>query len=132
MEKIRNITLIFCLIVGCISPAHGDSETYMAAQQAQKKFGTKVFDQQQFKKGDRKLRGEMAADLVLKKIFAGKPLKAVAELLGPPDGYFENKGIPAYIISQDVTNKDLWQLIFLPDKDWKKVDEVRIHKNCCD
>lgn len=99
---------------------------------AQKQFGTKTFDKLKFKNGDRKLKGEMAADLISKKSFIGKPLKSVTELLGPSDGYFENKAIPAYLISPDLAKKDTWQIIFLPDKDWKNVDEVKIHKNCCD
>ena len=133
MEKIKNLTLISCLILGFAGLARGQyGETYMTAEQAQKKFGTKPFDPDKFKKGDSKLKGEMAADLILKKTFIGKRLKAVRELLGPPDGYFENKGVLAYIISPEVSKKDIWQIIFLPDKDWKRVDEVKIHKNCCD
>jgi hypothetical protein len=130
MEKIKKLILILCLFVGFMYEGRSQAETYMTAQEAQKKFGAKPFDQQQFKKGDQKLRSEMTADLVLKKSFIGKPLKNVKELLGTPDGYFENKAIPAYLIS--TKEKDIWQVIFIPDRDWKKVDEVKIHKNCCD
>ena len=130
MEKVRNLATLLYITFGLnFAFAH---ETYMAPNQAQKKFGAKPFSQEQFKKGDRKLRGEMAADLIFKKTFVGKPIKSVLDMLGSPDGYFENKGIPAYIISPNITKKDIWQIVFLPDEDWKKVDEVKIHKNCCD
>lgn len=130
MEKIKNLILISCLLLGCAGLARDQySETYITAEQAQKKFGTKPFNAELFKRGDTKLRGEMAADLVLKKAFVGRPLKDVRKELGDPDGYFENKGVPAYLIS--TKEKDVWQIIFLPDKDWKNVDEVKIHKNCC-
>jgi hypothetical protein len=136
MEKIKNLTLAACTLLGLYSASgmalDSYGETYMTAQQAQKKFGSEPFSAEKFKNGDRKVRGQMAADLVLKKSFVGRPLKSVAQLLGTPDGYFENKGVPAYIISPDIDKKDVWQLVFLPDKDWKKVDEVKIHKNCCD
>ncbi len=134
MEKLKRITIWPACLVGIfiagLSMAQ-PGETYMTVAQAQKKFGKTAFDAAKFKAGDRKTKGEMAADLVLKKTFVGKPLKSVTELLGSPDGYFENDAVPAYVISADVTRKDTWQIIFLPDKDWKKVDEVKIHKNCC-
>lgn len=134
MEKLKRVCLLLscliCIFIALLSMAQ-PGETYMTAAQAQKKFGKSTFDAAKFKAGDRKTKGGMAADLVLKKTFVGKSLKSVTELLGSPDGYFENDGIPAYVISADVTKKDIWQIIFLPDKDWKKVDEVKIHKNCC-
>ncbi len=104
----------------------------MSIEQARKKFGSQPLEPEKFKKGDRKTRGEMAADLVQKRSLIGKPLKSIQQLLGAPDGYFENKGIPAYIISPETNKRDTWQLVFFPDKDWKMVDEVKIHKNCCD
>jgi hypothetical protein len=130
MEKVKKIISALFLLIIITNAGRSQAETYMTTQEAQKKFGAKPFDQQQFKKGDQKLRGEMTADLVLKKAFIGMPLKSVRELLGAPDGYFENKAIPAYLIS--TKEKDIWQVIFLPDTDWKKVDDVKIHKNCCD
>ena len=136
MEKIKSrlIALAFlfvcALTVTCIA-ADSFHETYMTTEQAKKKFGSQLFVAEKFKAGDRKLRGKMAADLVSKKSLVGKPLASIRETLGTPDGYFENDSIPAYIISPDVTKRDTWQLILLPDKDWKKVDEVKIHKNCC-
>jgi hypothetical protein len=135
MEKIK-VLLIIGLFISISSAMNvsiaNAKETYMSAEQAKNKFGEKTFSPDKFKAADRKLRGEMAADLILKKIFIGKPLKSAIELLGPPDGYFENDGIPAYLISSDLNKKDTWQLIFLPDKDWKKIDEIKIHKNCCE
>ena len=127
MEKLK-VLLFVCVFLTTAQLLA--AETYMSADQAKIKFGSRIFDAQKFKLADKKTRGQMAADLVQKKFFVGKPLQMVRDLLGQPDGYFENKGIPAYLISEQ-TSGDVWQLIFLPDKDWKKVDEVKINKNCC-
>ena len=101
----------------------------MSAKEAQKKFGKKEFSKASFKSGAPNVRGEMTADLILKKHFVGKPLTVVTQELGAPDGYYENDQIPAYIISKK--EKDIWQVVFLPDSEWKNVAEVLIHKNCC-
>ncbi len=113
--------------------AHSEyGESYMTVEQSKKKFGAKTFSPEKFKAANSKLRGEMAADLVQKKALVGKTFKQVTELLGPPDGYFQNDGIPAYIISPETGKRDTWQLVFIPNNDWTKVEEVKIHKNCCD
>lgn len=131
METLKNILLICPLLMVATGFAMAKSESYMTPSEAQIKFGKSKFESEKFKLADRKSRGQMAADLILTKAFVGKPLTSVRELLGAPDGYFENDAIPAYIISNDKAKKDIWQIVFLPDKDWKKIEEVKIHKNCC-
>jgi hypothetical protein len=91
MGKIK--TALAALLIACFSliGAPGQAgETYMTATQAQKTFGARPFEAEAFKKGDRKLKGEMAADLILKKAFVGKPLKLRKRLGGsapnPPRG----------------------------------------------
>ncbi len=106
---------------------------FLSIKEAEKKWGKAQFDVKKFKEGNETQKASMSVSLILSKRFIGKPLKSVREELGAPDGYFENDAIPAYIITPDSKDKkaDVWQLIFLPDKDWKKIDEVKIHKNCC-
>jgi hypothetical protein len=131
METLKKFLFIGFLFFITPGFSVAQSETYLTPLEAQKKFGNAKFDSAKFKAASLKMKGEMAADMILKKEFIGKPFNSVRELLGSPDGYFENDAIPAYIISQDVDKKDTWQIIFLPDKNWKKIDEVKIHKNCC-
>lgn len=106
---------------------------YLSIKEAEKKWGKAEFNTEKFKEGNEAQKASMSVSLILSKRFIGKPLKSVREELGAPDGYFENDTIPAYILTPDSKDKktDVWQLIFLPDRDWKKVDEVKIHKNCC-
>jgi hypothetical protein len=106
---------------------------FLSIKEAEKKWGKAQFDTKKFKEGNEAQKASMSVSLILSKRFIGKPLKSVRDELGSPDGYFENDAIPAYILTPDSKDKktDVWQLIFLPDKDWKKIDEVKIHKNCC-
>ena len=65
-----------------------------------------------------------------------RPTGKVRSDLGEPDGYYENDGIAAYILTPELSAKskpkaNVWQVIFLPSKNWKTVREVKIHKNCC-
>ena len=128
--EIRKI--IFILTVSlCSLGAHGKtpSREYMSVQQAETRWGKASFDTKKFKSGNEEVKASMVVSLITSKAFVGKPFKDVRKELGDPDGYFENKAIPAYLLS--TKEKDIWQVIFLPDDKWEKVDEVRIHKNCC-
>lgn len=137
MEKVifRSLLPFIFLYTGVVlAPVLAQSEygeSYMTIEQSKKKFGSTAFVPEKFKAGNPKLKGEMAADLVQRKALVGKSLKQVRELLGPPDGYFQNDAIPAYIISPETGKRDTWQLVFIPNTDWTKVEEVKIHKNCC-
>lgn len=105
---------------------------FMSLEKAEKRWGKDPFIAEKFKSGNELARAKMAVSLISSKAYIDKPLSSVRKELGDPDGYFENDGIPAYIISPESnTGKELWQIIFIPDEKWERVKEVRIHKNCC-
>ena len=140
MGKIKYLALSL-IAVGCFYYwARAASSTFqrrefMNIEVAEKKWGSKKFFPEKFKTGDASLRASMVVDLIRSKYFIGKPLKKVRTQLGKSKGYFENDGIEAYLITPSPekrgSKKEMWQIIFLPDNEWKKVDEVKIHKNCC-
>jgi len=73
----------------------------------------------------------MAYSLTQKNPYIGKPITAVRDSLGGPDGYYFSDIYPAYIINEP-KNKgdDVWQIVFLIDKT-RNISEVIVHKNCC-
>ena len=108
-----------------------DGQTFLDAKTAEKKWGSKQFSQEEFKKGPVKLRAQMAANLIKGNRFQGKKASEVKAALGSFTGYFWSSSVPAYLIEEGWTlNSDSWQLVFLLDNSGK-VKEIRIHKNCC-
>lgn len=77
----------------------------------------------------------MVVDLIKSKVYLGKSMAKVRKELGEATGYFENDGIYSYILTPESKSndeaKEVWQVVFLPDSTWKKVKEIKIHKNCC-
>jgi hypothetical protein len=56
----------------------------------------------------------------------------IRELLGTADGYYFSDVFPAYMIHRSQDPKgDSWQIVFLLTND-RRVDDVVVHKNCCD
>ncbi|MFM8312796.1 MAG: hypothetical protein ACKOA8_00765, partial [Deltaproteobacteria bacterium] len=107
------------------------NQTFLDSKTAEKKWGSKVFSPEEFKKGSVKLRAQMAASLLNGKLFQGKKASEIKTALGPFTGHFWSSSVPAYLIEEGWTlNSDSWQLVFLLDNSGK-VKEIRIHKNCC-
>lgn len=139
MVRMMKILMTCFVLVGLFTAAMAASSQYardefMSVKDAEKKWGTATFDVEKFKKGNESVRASMAVSLVTSKRFVGKPLKSVEAQLGTGTGYYVNDGIPTYIITPEQPKGkrgDVWQIVFLPDKDWKKIAEVKIHKNCC-
>lgn len=106
---------------------------FMPIEKAQQKWGNTSFDAKKFTSGGEAERASMVVDLIKSKKFIGKSLADVKAQLGESDGYFQNDAIPTYFISPSSKDKkaEAWQLVFSPDKDFKLVKEVKIHKNCC-
>lgn len=103
-------------------------QTYMSPEEAGKRWGRRSFTPQSFKRGDLKVRSQMAADLVLKKTFIGKPYATVEKELGRHDGFFWQDRIPAYLVEDDLRGgKESWQIVFLFDGDGV-VRDILIHK----
>ena len=103
----------------------------MGVEQVKSNWGNVKFNKEKFKAGDVNMRSSMAYDLISSKVYVGKSRLEVAKDLGPGDGYYFSGMIPAYIINDPPKGSDVWQIVFLLDKNGI-VDEVAVHKNCCD
>lgn len=95
--------IIFILIAfTMLSVAFASSGYYradfMSPKDAAKKWNTKPLDKALFKNGDHTKRESMAADIVTKNLYVGKPMKLVRSELGDPDSYFFSDTIYAYKI----------------------------------
>ena len=139
MDKIKKYVIpLFVFMVLFLSVAFSgyQNREFMDIKAAQKKWGNTAFVASKFKSGDEKMKASMVVDLIKSKAYLEKSLKKVREDLGEPTGFYENDGIAAYILTPEVSPKseqkaDVWQVIFLPSKDWKTVKKIKIHKNCC-
>ncbi len=108
-----------------------DGQEYMDISEAEKRWGQKPFDRLKFKDAPMRERAAMAVDLIKRKLFIDKPIEKVRHDLGPTSGYFVSERIPTFFIEEGWhQNRNSWQLVFLTDRNGK-IDEVRIHKNCC-
>ena len=106
-------------------------QTFLDSKTAEKKWGSKPFSPEEFKKGTVNLRAEMAASLLKGNQFQGKKASDVKAALGPFTGHFWSSSVPAYLIEEGwPSNADSWQIVFLLDNSGK-VKEIRVHKNCC-
>ena len=121
--------MLFCLGVNAESFYQAE---FMSAQQAQKKWGSAIFDPIAFKAESYKNKPTMAVGLIKKPIYVGKDMLEVKKELGDPTGYFFSDTIYAYLITDPSDKKSgVWQIVFIPDEDLKKVKEIKIHKKCC-
>lgn len=135
MRKVIYLIGVIVLLgsVLCVGKGFLSREEFMSIEKAEQRWGSQPFDPKVFKTGNQKIRGLMAVALIKSKRYIGKPISSVREELGNWDGYFETDGIPAYFIESSKTgSKEVWEILFLPDKkNPRNVGEVRIHKNCC-
>ena len=126
----------FIIIIGCVSvfaAGHFWRGTTINANQAKQRWGQTSFDPQKFKSGDAKVRASMASSIVSNQnLFRGKSITEIRELLGPTDGFYFKDIFPTYLIQIGQTHdEETWQLVFLLNSE-RTIDEVIIHKNCCD
>ena len=105
----------------------------LSPTQAEARWGKGEFITDRFKSGKPDERAKMAVSLVKeKKLWIGKEVKEVRQKLGSHDGYYFTDWIPAYLIQVGKSQKEeTWQIVFLPDNDYK-VKDIIIHRNCCD
>ncbi|MEZ4704489.1 MAG: hypothetical protein R3A11_04755 [Bdellovibrionota bacterium] len=110
-------------------------ENFLSLQQAKQRWGTHPFDPKAFSLDhELKYRSSMVADLIEKKIFLGKSLSELQEILGDADGIFLYDWIPTYYIENqkqfDPEEKkwkgELFELVFLTGQD-QKITDVKIH-----
>lgn len=133
----KQLLILFHLIfvLGAIakvkdSYVHGD---FISIERADKQCGHAPFSDEAFRKAAPDQRASMTVDLLRSKRLEGAPIENVKKLLGPPDGYFMDDTIPAYLIGtrKPGEKKDVWQIVFVPNEERTKVIEIKIHKNCC-
>lgn len=102
------------------------------SERCEKKWGIAKFDATRFKAASTAQRAPVAVDVVKRHLYVGQDRKKVRQELGEPTGYFFSDTIYAYQIEEySETKKEAWQLVFIPDKDLKRVADVKIHKKCC-
>jgi hypothetical protein len=124
--------IVFFLAGTHASAQHFWRGDLMPLAKIEKTWGESQFDKKKFRDGNASVKAAMAYDLIKSRIYIGKSRLDVVKELGPGDGYYFSGMIPAYIIN-DPPKKgdDVWQIVFLIDKDGA-VTEVAVHKNCCD
>lgn len=129
--KIISIVVSALMLFSIISLAKSfwRGET-LTAIQVEKKWSKQELNVSLFKNGDYGVRAQMAAALLKQQSqFYGLNLSEVREKFGMPDGFYFTDIYPAYIIQ--MKPKDVWQIVFLLDKK-NLVNEIIVHKNCCE
>jgi hypothetical protein len=128
---------IFSLVMLALLVGVGKAEDFfqakfMSVQEAEKRWGQKTFDANEFRSMPAEKRAPMAVDIVKRQLFVGQERSKVRQQLGSPDGYFFSDSIYAYKLDKFKEGmKEAWDIVFIPDQDFKKVKEVKIHKRCC-
>jgi hypothetical protein len=99
----------------------------------EKHWGHDSFQPEKFKNATPQTRAKMAFDLMRQqKRYVGKSPTEIRNELGDWDGYYFTGIFPAYLIEIAPTHdQDSWQIVFFLDRN-KKVEEIAVHKNCCD
>jgi hypothetical protein len=131
-SRLLIIAISFVLLLFSILALSYPSGRFLSVNDARKKWGDTEFNTQKFKDGDSNVRASMAASLVSSKVLVGASLVSVIEKLGPSTGYYFSDMIPAYAIGDLRHGRtETWQIIFIPDRESKVVNEIKIHKKCC-
>lgn len=125
------LSLVFGKLL-CLAGEEYFQAKFMSVSDAEKKWGIAKFDATRFKAASTAQLAPMAVDIVKRHLYVGQDRKKVRQELGDPTGYFFSDTIYAYQIEEySETKKESWQLVFIPDKDLKRVADVKIHKKCC-
>lgn len=129
------LPIILVLVIGvtAVSAKHFWRGETLSASEVKRRWGEADYNMEKFKTGSEELKRSMAYSVVKNKNkFIGMPVKAIHDTLGLPDGFYFKDVFPAYIIEDGAKQKkDTWQIVFLLDRD-QKVNDVIVHKNCCD
>lgn len=106
---------------------------FMTVERAEKKWGRAPFSEEKFRKANPNQRAAMVSGLIRSKKFENAAIDVIRSTLGPPDGYFQDDTVPAYLLGtrKPGEKKEVWQIVLIPDEERTKVIEIRIHKNCC-
>ncbi len=102
---------------------------FMSVKEAEKKWESRSFNAEAFKKGNMSVRASMAASIIKEKSLLGKTNVEIWKLLGRHDGYYFSDLIPTYIIEDNsMRGGDVWQIVFFLNRD-DRVKTITIHKN---
>jgi hypothetical protein len=125
------LILFFAAILGALAVESWGGKTLPEVAVA-KKWGRGEFDESRFRDGNVETRASMAYSIISRNPLKGKTAKQIREHLGEPDGHYFSERAPAYLISlPEKPGDDVWQIVFLTDRDMK-VTKVVVHKNCCE
>lgn len=122
--------LLIMAFTACFANSYFASE-FMGVSDAKKKWGVSDFKPKEFKTSSEKIKGAMATNAIEKQVYVGQDMLNVRKDMGTPDSYFFSDTIYAYKITEPDKDKESWHLVFIPDREIKKVKEVKIHKKCC-
>lgn len=130
---VLTVLMFTCAIQTRAVASHFWFRKTLSVEKTEKRWGSAVLDTSEFKNGKPEQRAKMSVSLIKnKKDWVGKPIEEIRKILGRPDGFYFTDTIPAYLIEvgKDKTQES-WQIVFLPDRDFKVADLI-IHRNCCD
>ena len=92
------------------------------------------FDLKKFKESEDNefIRAKMTCSLLKNQTdYYGIDIQKIKELFGAYSGYYFTDSIPTYVIQTAQTrDQEMWQIVFLPDKEYK-VRKIIVHKKCC-
>ncbi len=107
---------------------------FMSLKEVCQRYGTKPLNVAEFKRAeeDRSIRAKMACSLLKnQKKYIGLDSSEIRNILGNYSGYYFNESFPTYLINHaEKKGQDVWQILFLIDKE-QKISKVVVHKNCC-
>ena len=108
---------------------------FMSLKKVCRRWGEQPLDEAKFKASgeDRSLRAKMTCSLLKnQKKYIGADSYKIREILGPPSGYFFSEAYTTYLINRagEMGKEDVWQILFLIDRD-QKISKIVVHKNCC-
>lgn len=102
---------------------------FLSVKEAEKKWESRSFNAEAFKKSNISVRASMAASIIKEKSLLGKTNVEIWKLLGRHDGYYFSDLIPAYVIEDNsMQGGDVWQIVFFLNRS-DRVKTIRIHKN---
>ncbi len=130
----QSLLLSLCLLLSNISYGQDylNRYEYMSLEKIKQKWGQTLFVAKKFKVASENEKAKMTYSLINSKNYIGKPITNVFTDLGRSTGYFFSESVPAYIIGDTNEKPDeLWQIVFLLDKDSKTIADVRVQKKCC-
>jgi hypothetical protein len=133
MKRVIFAAIIIGMVGTGVAAKHFWRGKTLSPQEVAQLWGKSPRNDEQFRTGDEKKRAAMAYSILAnKKDFLGKTVFDIRKQMGSPDGFYFSDVFPAYMIRRGKSEKeDSWQIVFLLNEN-RKVEDVIVHKNCCD